>query len=81
MTTHNDDHRNADLPADVRAELLLREMTLEERCGQLTPAVPGHLIRPDGPDADDPVRLASLPPRALTSRRRSFLLKVVIDDA
>ncbi|OLT30802.1 beta-glucosidase [Actinomadura sp. CNU-125] len=43
-----DSHRNADLPDDVRAELLLREMTLEEKCGQLSSVFPWALVQADG---------------------------------
>src|SRR6188472_3343271 len=47
VTTHNDDHRNADLPADVRAELL-------SRSGAERPIVPGFYPDPTicrvGPD-------------------------------
>ena len=46
------DYRDVHLPAAARAELLLREMTLEEKCDQLTGGWPWLLVRPDGSDAD-----------------------------
>ena len=46
-----EDYRDAQLPAGDRADLLLRRMTLEEKCGQLTSTVPWRLIRGDGSDA------------------------------
>ena len=47
-----EDYREVHLPAAARAELLLREMTLEEKCDQLTGGWPWLLVRPDGSDAD-----------------------------
>ena len=52
MTMLTADYRNAHLPAEVRADLLLREMTLEEKCAQLTAVLPWWLIRWDGTDAE-----------------------------
>ncbi|MDQ0957347.1 beta-glucosidase-like glycosyl hydrolase [Streptomyces sp. B4I13] len=46
------DHRDAGLPANVRAELLLREMTLEEKVDQLSAEWPWNLVRADGSDAE-----------------------------
>ncbi|MCZ0997502.1 glycoside hydrolase family 3 C-terminal domain-containing protein [Streptomyces mirabilis] len=46
------DHRDASLPFGLRAELLLREMTLEEKCAQLTAGWPWFLVRPDGSEAE-----------------------------
>ena len=43
---------DANLPAEVRAELLLQKMTLEEKCHQLTSVMPWTVVRPDGSDAD-----------------------------
>jgi beta-glucosidase len=48
----NQNHHNAGLPADVRAELLLREMTLEEKVDQLSAEWPWNLVRSDGSDAE-----------------------------
>lgn len=50
MSTEN--YRDSSLPAGVRAGLLLREMTLEEKCDQLTAAWPWSLVRADGSDAE-----------------------------
>ncbi|XVQ09388.1 glycoside hydrolase family 3 N-terminal domain-containing protein [Spirillospora sp. CA-255316] len=44
-------HHDAHLPAASRAELLLREMTIEEKCDQLTAVWPWALVRADGSDA------------------------------
>ncbi|MFD5128928.1 glycoside hydrolase family 3 N-terminal domain-containing protein [Streptomyces olindensis] len=46
------DHRDASLPVGLRAELLLREMTLEEKCAQLSAGWPWFLVRPDGSEAE-----------------------------
>ncbi|MDW8803603.1 glycoside hydrolase family 3 N-terminal domain-containing protein [Streptomyces scabiei] len=46
------DHRDAGLPADVRAELLLRAMTLEEKADQLSAVWPWCLVRADGSEAE-----------------------------
>ncbi|MEU6103692.1 glycoside hydrolase family 3 N-terminal domain-containing protein [Streptomyces flaveolus] len=45
------DHHDATLPPHVRAELLLREMTLREKVDQLSAVWPWTLVRPDGSDA------------------------------
>ena len=47
-----EDYRDAHLPAAARAELLLREMTVEEKCDQLTGGWPWLLVRADGSDAN-----------------------------
>ena len=57
-----DDHRNVHLPADVRAESLLREMTPEEKCDQLTAGWPWLLVHADGSDADGAEELLKRPP-------------------
>lgn len=44
--------RDARLPATERADLLLREMTLQEKCDQLTGVWPWLLVRADGSDAE-----------------------------
>ncbi|MGQ4365572.1 glycoside hydrolase family 3 N-terminal domain-containing protein [Streptomyces sp. SAS_272] len=49
MSNHN--HHDAGLPADVRSELLLREMTLAEKVDQLSAVWPWNLVRSDGSDA------------------------------
>ncbi|BBH63319.1 beta-glucosidase [Actinoplanes sp. OR16] len=50
MTLH--DHLDATLPADVRADLLSRQMTTLEKCYQLTAVLPWWLVTADGSDAD-----------------------------
>jgi beta-glucosidase-like glycosyl hydrolase len=55
-------HRDASLPAGVRADLLLREMTLEEKCHQLTAVLPWSLVRSDGSDAEDADEVLMHPP-------------------
>ncbi len=62
MTLPHDDYRNPQLPADVRADLLLAEMTPEEKCGQLTSVLPWSLVNGDGSDADDVEVLLTHPP-------------------
>ena len=47
-----DDYRDAHLPAATRADLLLRQMTPEEKCDQLTAGWPWLLVRADGSDAE-----------------------------
>lgn len=56
------DHRDARLPAAERASLLLREMTLEEKCYQLVSVMPWTLVRADGSDADDAEEWLAHPP-------------------
>ena len=46
------DYRHPDLPADIRAASLLVQMTLEEKCAQLTSIMPWSLVRTDGSDAE-----------------------------
>ncbi|XVU27892.1 glycoside hydrolase family 3 N-terminal domain-containing protein [Actinoplanes sp. CA-054009] len=46
------DHLDATLPADVRADLLARQMTTLEKCYQLTAIPPWWLVAPDGSDPD-----------------------------
>jgi beta-glucosidase len=47
---------------ETRVELLLREMTLEEKCGQLGSVMPWSVIRADGSDADGVEDLLASPP-------------------
>ncbi|MES5823091.1 glycoside hydrolase family 3 N-terminal domain-containing protein [Streptomyces sp. RG80] len=54
--------RDARLSADVRAESLLREMTIEEKCAQLTCAWPWRLIDADGSDAEGADEFLKGPP-------------------
>ncbi|MDQ0957351.1 beta-glucosidase-like glycosyl hydrolase [Streptomyces sp. B4I13] len=49
----SDDFRDARLPADERATLLLRELTVEEKCHQLVSVMPWTLVRADGSDSDE----------------------------
>jgi beta-glucosidase-like glycosyl hydrolase len=62
MTQALRDHRDAGLPADVRADLLLEQMTLDEKCHQLIGVLPWTLIRADGSDADGADELLEHPP-------------------
>ncbi|MGA5454744.1 glycoside hydrolase family 3 N-terminal domain-containing protein [Streptomyces umbrinus] len=55
-------HRDARLPAGERAALLLREMTLEEKCHQLVSVMPWTLVRPDGSDSDEAEGWLAHPP-------------------
>jgi hypothetical protein len=48
----SEDYRDPSLSAGVRAELVLRQMTLEEKCDQLTAGWPWLLVRADGSDAE-----------------------------
>ena len=57
-----ENYPDARLPAAERAELLLRRMTLAEKCGQLTSVVPWVLIRGDGTDADRGPQVLADPP-------------------
>jgi len=57
-----EDHRHPDLPADVRAESLLAQMTLEEKCAQLTSVMPWSLVRTDGSDAETAEQTLRHPP-------------------
>lgn len=52
MSTSTEEHREARLPAADRADLLLRQMTLDEKCDQLTGGWPWLMVRSDGSDAD-----------------------------
>ncbi|MDX2913198.1 glycoside hydrolase family 3 N-terminal domain-containing protein [Streptomyces griseiscabiei] len=62
MTASARTHRDTELSADVRAGLLLREMTLEEKCGQLSGAWPWTFVDADGSDADGVDTLLRCPP-------------------
>jgi beta-glucosidase-like glycosyl hydrolase len=57
-----ENHRNPSAPADVRAESLLAEMTLEEKCAQLTGVMPWTLVRADGSDAETAGQTLKAPP-------------------
>ncbi|MFG6201978.1 glycoside hydrolase family 3 N-terminal domain-containing protein [Nonomuraea sp. JJY05] len=65
-------HRDTRLTADARAELLLREMTLEEKCGQLTAVMPWSLVRADGSDAEGAADLSANPP--------GHVAQLIVDD-
>ncbi|MFG1965456.1 glycoside hydrolase family 3 N-terminal domain-containing protein [Nonomuraea sp. NPDC049028] len=60
------------MPADDRAELLLREMTLEEKCGQLTSVMPWSLVRADGSAAEGAEELLVNPP--------GHVAQLIVDD-
>jgi beta-glucosidase-like glycosyl hydrolase len=47
VTTVLDEFRDPELPADVRADLLAQQMTVREKCWQLTAIVPWWLVNPD----------------------------------
>lgn len=68
----NAQYRDAGLSADVRANLLLREMTLEEKCHQLTSVMPWTLVRPDGSDADSTAASLQNPP--------GHVAQLIVDD-
>jgi len=53
---------DANLPAEVRAQLLLGEMTLPEKCHQLVGVLAWSLIQADGSDADGADELLAHPP-------------------
>ncbi|MET9761726.1 glycoside hydrolase family 3 N-terminal domain-containing protein [Streptomyces sp. NPDC006372] len=53
MSKPTDSHRDPSLTAATRAELLLREMTLEEKCHQLVSVMPWTLVRADGSDSGE----------------------------
>ncbi|MFG2971113.1 glycoside hydrolase family 3 N-terminal domain-containing protein [Streptomyces sp. NPDC048288] len=57
-------HLDASLSASERAELLLRQMTLEEKCGQLSSFLPWTFVNPDGSVLPGSAQelLASCPP-------------------
>jgi beta-glucosidase len=57
-----DDYRDARLPADERATLLLRELTVEEKCHQLVSVMPWTLVRADGSDSDEAEEWLKNPP-------------------
>ncbi|RSM43171.1 beta-glucosidase [Amycolatopsis balhimycina DSM 5908] len=46
-------YRDIRLPAAERAELLLAEMTVDEKCAQITGVWPWQLVRADGTDAEE----------------------------
>jgi beta-glucosidase len=58
----SEDYRDPGLPANVRVDLLLPEMTLDEKCDQLTAGWPWLLVRADGSDADGAEELLKRPP-------------------
>lgn len=62
MTASARTHRDTELSADVRAGLLLREMTPEEKCGRLSGAWPWTFVDADGSDADGVDTLLRCPP-------------------
>jgi beta-glucosidase len=57
----SNDYRDTRLTAGDRADLLLREMTLDEKCHQLTAVMPWSLIRADGSDAADAAEVLTHP--------------------
>ncbi|TCC36394.1 glycoside hydrolase family 3 N-terminal domain-containing protein [Kribbella speibonae] len=65
-------HLDASLPSDARAELLLQEMTLAEKCHQLTSVMPWSLVRPDGADTDSTADLLKNPP--------GHVAQLIVDD-
>ncbi|MET8977903.1 glycoside hydrolase family 3 N-terminal domain-containing protein [Streptomyces sp. NPDC004539] len=62
MTASPRTHRDPELSADTRAELLLKEMTPEEKCGQLGGAWPWTFVDADGKDAEGVETLLRCPP-------------------
>ncbi|MYS48619.1 beta-glucosidase, partial [Streptomyces sp. SID6013] len=58
----SEDHRDPRLPPAERATLLLREMTLDEKCHQLVSVMPWTLVRADGSDSDEAERWLRNPP-------------------
>ncbi|MFG2971125.1 glycoside hydrolase family 3 N-terminal domain-containing protein [Streptomyces sp. NPDC048288] len=61
-TASSHSHRDVHLPADTRAALLLPEMTLEEKCAQLTAVWPWKLIDADGTQAEGADEFLKVPP-------------------
>jgi beta-glucosidase-like glycosyl hydrolase len=55
-------YRDAGLSPDTRTRLLLREMTLEEKCHQLVGVFPWSLVAPDGSDAAGAAARLEAPP-------------------
>lgn len=62
MSTSSNDHRDARLPTSERVELLLREMTLDEKCAQLTGGWPWLMVDADGSDAEGVEQRLQNPP-------------------
>ncbi|MDX3638157.1 glycoside hydrolase family 3 N-terminal domain-containing protein [Streptomyces sp. MB09-02B] len=58
----SNDHRDVRLPAGERATLLLRELTVEEKCHQLVSVMPWTLVRADGSDSDEAEHWLRNPP-------------------
>ncbi|MFF1571383.1 glycoside hydrolase family 3 N-terminal domain-containing protein [Leifsonia sp. NPDC058292] len=50
--THNSAHLDRRLAPEARAELLLQQMTLREKCFQLTSVPPWYLVAPNGGPSD-----------------------------
>jgi beta-glucosidase-like glycosyl hydrolase len=65
-------HLDASLPSDVRAQLLLQEMTPAEKCHQLTSVMPWSVVRPDGSDAESADELLQDPP--------GHVAQLIVDD-
>jgi beta-glucosidase-like glycosyl hydrolase len=65
-------YSDTSLPAETRADLLLQEMTLEEKCGQLTSVMPWSLVSSDGSDADGVADLLASPP--------GHVAQLIVDD-
>jgi beta-glucosidase len=65
-------HLDASLPSDVRAHLLLQEMTPAEKCHQLTSVMPWSVVRPDGSDAESADELLRDPP--------GHVAQLIVDD-
>ncbi|WP_425826636.1 glycoside hydrolase family 3 N-terminal domain-containing protein [Streptomyces fractus] len=57
-----EDYRDTRLPAAERAALLLREMTVTEKCHQLVSVMPWTLVRADGSDTAETEHWLSHPP-------------------
>ncbi|MET8977911.1 glycoside hydrolase family 3 N-terminal domain-containing protein [Streptomyces sp. NPDC004539] len=58
----SNDHLDIRLPAGERATLLLRELTVEEKCHQLVSVMPWSLVRADGSDSDEAEHWLAHPP-------------------
>jgi beta-glucosidase-like glycosyl hydrolase len=65
-------HLDASLPSDVRADLLLQEMTLAEKCHQLTSVMPWNVVRPDHADTESTEELLRNPP--------GHVAQLIVDD-
>lgn len=63
MSVHRDDYRNPRLASATRADLLVREMTLTEKCWQLTPVPPWWISLGDGTDPADLATVLAKAPR------------------